>query len=251
MKNEASRYVIIGVDDTDNLNSVGTGHLVRKLGFFLHQNNVFFTKIIVRHQLFVHKDIPFTSHNSSASLSGYLLNDMEELIINCEKFLIENAALGSDVGLCITYSDTDNKQELIKWGMDAKTIILNEDNCYALANKSNAYLKGLTGKKTGIIGAMAAVGLALSGDDGRVLWMKNLRETKGIFKIKDIREIIGIDVFTTESEIPVNDNALIELGEWNRPIVKKHQTVLYVKQNNLKPNEYKTSDKHFIKSLSE
>ncbi len=251
LNNTLRNHIVIGIDDTDNLNSIGTGHLVRDLGVFLLENNIFETRIITRHQLFVHKDIPFTSHNSSASLTGQLLGNIDDLSHFCEKFLTENAALGSDVGLCIINGSIEFKNELVDWGVRAKSIILTEKDAYMLAQNAGIYLKGLTGRKTGVIGALAAVGLALSGNDGRVLWMKNLRETKGIFKVQDIREIIGIDVFMTENKFILNDNDEVELDNWNRPVIINNQTVLYVEPNNLRPHEYKTAPKHFIKSVSE
>ena len=61
-------YYYIGIDDTDNLESRGTGHRARQLGTGLQNAGIARLISITRHQLLVHKDIPYTSHNSSACL---------------------------------------------------------------------------------------------------------------------------------------------------------------------------------------
>jgi len=243
--------IIIGVDDTDNLESRGTGHLVRQLSSFLSMKGLFDTLIIARHQLLVHKDIPYTSHNSSASITGTLKTGLDELIFCCEDFLVENSADGSDVGLCIIPEQVENPEILVKWGVRAKVDVLTEHEAYQIAEVASIYLKGLTGRKTGIIGALAAVGLALSGNDGRVLWMKNLRESKGVFKVNEIRDLIGIDEVSTINGVLLGENDYVELADWNRPVLKKHKTILFVEQQNINKSEYKTASKHYIKSVSE
>jgi len=92
----------IGIDDTDNLESRGTGYRARQLGTMLEEAGIARLICITRHQLLVHKDIPYTSHNSSACL----LMDCEpgkeaELTTFCRDFLLRESAPGSDAGLCI------------------------------------------------------------------------------------------------------------------------------------------------------
>ena len=59
---------LIGIDDTDNLESRGTGFRARQLGGRLAEAGLGKVRGITRHQLFVHPSIPYTSHNSSACL---------------------------------------------------------------------------------------------------------------------------------------------------------------------------------------
>jgi hypothetical protein len=59
--------VLIGFDDTDTLDSeVGTGKLVRRFLPELPQGSVCYG--VVRQQLLISEDIPYTSHNSAACL---------------------------------------------------------------------------------------------------------------------------------------------------------------------------------------
>ncbi len=243
---------IIGIDDTDNPESRGTGHLVRNLCLYLSENGIFKTDIIVRHQLYVHPSIPYTSHNSAASVSGTLLTDHAALSATCATYLLENAAMGSDAGLCIIGAVSQlQKDRLISWGLRAKKEILTEAQAYNLAKACGIFLEGVTGRKTGVIGALAATGLLLSGEDGRVLWMNELRETEGLLTAADIKKRIGIDlIMTTDNQI-LSENDLVYMSNWNRPIMRNHKTVFFVEQHNNNNNEYQTASKHFIKSLSE
>ena len=52
----------IALDDTDTLDSIGTGRLAREIAEDLARE--FPVYAVTRHQLFVHPDIPYTSHNS-------------------------------------------------------------------------------------------------------------------------------------------------------------------------------------------
>ncbi len=103
------RYYI-GIDDTDNLESRGTGHRARQLGAMLQDAGIARLLSITRHQLLVHQDIPYTSHNSSACL----LMDCDaakesELKTFCREFLLSESAPGSDAGLCIASFESVNK----------------------------------------------------------------------------------------------------------------------------------------------
>jgi hypothetical protein len=61
--------ILVAIDDTDNLESKGTGFRARELAALLHQNDFGHIIGVTRHQLFVHTNIPYTSHNSSACIA--------------------------------------------------------------------------------------------------------------------------------------------------------------------------------------
>jgi len=56
---------LVCIDDTDMPGTKGTGWLVQELGELLSAKGLAICSPISRHQLFVHEDIPYTSHNSS------------------------------------------------------------------------------------------------------------------------------------------------------------------------------------------
>ena len=131
--------LLIGVDDTDNKDSRGTGYLSRQLAHLIESNNLGRVNGITRHQLYVHQDIAYTSQNSSACLDVES-NQENELILYCANFLKENAAQGSDAGLCIvTWKEIND--EIIDWGRSAKKEVLNLVDAKVLPGKAIFILK--------------------------------------------------------------------------------------------------------------
>ena len=131
--------ILIGIDDTDNCWSKGTGHRARQLGLGLMNKGLADLICISRHQLLVDKRIPFTSHNSSACLFVEAKADKKEIIAFCRKYLKRAAAFFSDVGLCVAEYDAIN-EPVQKWGDDAKQIILTKEMAHTLAKNEGIYL---------------------------------------------------------------------------------------------------------------
>ena len=155
----------ISFDDTDNLESPGTGHVLNKFLEMLPCESSF----ISRHQLFVNKDVPYTSHNSAmcSVVQGQITR--EELICRAVEYLEETLAPGADPGLCVADPDEIVSPELlVKWGYRAKKEVLTKNEAYELARSCGVHLSEHGGTGQGVVGALAAVGLRLAGQDGRV-----------------------------------------------------------------------------------
>jgi len=243
--------VYIGLDDTDNLESRGTGHLARMLAQSLCQTGLVTVHSITRHQLLVDQQIPYTSHNSAACIMGELSGNDYWIRNYCSDFLLGNAAYGSDVGLCIAFSG-EVHQEIMNFGNQAKKEILAKTTAENLAKKHELFLAGLTGKKIGVIGALAAVGLRFEGNDGRLLWMEKLREAQGVFSVGKYKELVPIDVIIDMDGTVVPEKATIRITDWCRPVVRNKKIVLFVQKLNGYENcEYQSASKEYIKLISE
>ncbi len=245
--------ILIGIDDTDNKDSRGTGYNSRQLAAAIESNNLGKVHGITRHQLFVHPDIPYTSQNSSACLD-VTCNQLAEITPFTREFMLNVGAKGSDVGLCIV-ENVKITDEIIKWGIDAKSIVLKMDDALEKASKHNIYLVGLTGTHVGIIGALAAVGLRKGGNDGRFIWInseKNLRDIEmDVCTVDMLITKAGIDVIQFEDKHIVNPDDKVYLNGWARPILKNDKSVLLVDNEiNNKSYEWKCSAKEFVKGVS-
>lgn len=241
---------IVGIDDTDNLESRGTGHRARMLGLGIMEASIAELKSITRHQLFVSPLIPYTSHNSSASLVFEGVSDKNRFIDYCREFLLKESAEGSDAGLCIAETEIIGKS-VQEWGRNAKTIVLKMDDAKELAYQSGIYLEGLTGEKCGIIGALAAVGLRKEGNDGRLLWLKHLRETEGLYSISELKQKLAIDQILDTDLNPVDLNKTVMIGNWSRPVMMNNSiTLLLQKNDSYEEPAYTSAPKEFIKSIS-
>lgn len=228
-----SRRYLIGVDDTDNLESRGTGFRVRQLGSLLAEEGLAEVEGITRHQLLVDAAIPYTSHNSAACLGVRLTGGLDELARVCRDYLCAESAPGSDAGLCIL--PREQADETVQaYGRRAQREVLNQDLARTLARQSGALLEGLTGDHGGVIGALAAVGLRAAGSDGRFLWVRGIREAEGsrltldqLYRTTGVHAVRRLDGTRVE-----NPDEWVGLGIWPRPVLLGGEAVLLVEENN-------------------
>lgn len=242
--------VLVGIDDTDNLTSRGTGYRARHLGRSLHEAELGEVVGITRHQLLVHPDIPYTSHNSSACLRVRpLSSDLEPLIAFCRDFLLRESAPGSDAGLCVAPVSRIGAA-VEGFGRMAKEVVLDQSGARELAEDAGVFLEGLTGDRGGVIGALAAMGLHKAGNDGRYLWLPGLREAAGSsLGVKTIKRNFGIgEVRSLDTRVTLPDEAVIELGEWPRPVLLDGMPVLLVKGgHDHEQAHFQVADRDYIK----
>lgn len=242
----------IGLDDTDNKDSRGTGYKSRQLGKLITEKDLGEVQSISRHQLFVHDKIAYTSQNSSACLI-VASNKEEELKNLCESYLIDVAEIGSDAGLCFAQESQIN-ESVLNWGRRAKKEVLLKEDAYKIAEEAGIFLKGYTGEKIGVIGSLAGVGLRRGGEDGRNIWLKGheLRDLKGVYNIGELKKIINIESVVTKEGIEVSEEDRLEVGEWLRPPIKNNKNTVIVEQSkNIEDYEWKCVSKDYIKSISD
>jgi len=240
---------LIGIDDTDNLQSRGTGYRARQMGLSLQQSGWGELLGITRHQLLVHPDIPYTSHNSSACLE-VKSDKLAGLTSFCRDFLLRESAEGSDAGLCIACLDRIN-EEVMQWGERARKEVLTKEEAHLLAEKHGIFLEGLTGMRIGVIGSLAAIGLQKAGNDGRYLWLKVMRELTGIHSAKELLTLLRIESIETKQGIVVSVDDTVDVGEWFRPIRKNKKITLIVEKNDTDgKSDWKMASKEYIKSVT-
>lgn len=236
---------LIGIDDTDNLETRGTGHRVRQLADWLADHHFARPRSITRHQLLVDPRIPYTSHNSSACLS--VETDHANDVWNAAReFLLQTSASGSDVGLCLGEWD-DVTNEVASFGRRAKAEVLTMLEAQETALRFKVRCEGLTGTGCGIIGALAGVGLHREGNDGRFLWLPGLRELKGKYPVREVIVKGHIERVCTQDEYDLSSEVIVDVGEWVRPVLRNGKSTLFVEEKN---HEWFILPKDRIKELS-
>jgi tRNA(Ile2) C34 agmatinyltransferase TiaS len=222
--------ILIAIDDTDNLETPGTGHLASALSVLLEENGLGKGSPVTRHQLYVHPDIPYTSHNSSmcfeAQISG---ENFEHITAFCQDFLIRESAPGSDPGLCIVDIDAlDKKDVLIEYGIRAKNTILNKKIAYDLASSLNIHLSEHGGTGDGIIGALAGTGLRLSGNDGRLKGHFPVGDINDTLTVKELLDRTKADMVKTEEGHILLDDDIVRIGKKVKAVYLDHRAVVLV-----------------------
>jgi hypothetical protein len=177
--------LLIAIDDTDNLESIGTGRLSRMLSNYLFERGLIGSSTVTRHQFLVHPDIPYTSHNSSACIEAEKKGHFEDVIEAAKDFLIQNFHEGANPGLCVANRD-EIPRELSTFGQRAQEEVIKIQDARDLAEHLGVFTwwHGETGQ--GCIGAMAGVGLRGTENDGRFIGLEGIRNLKGTMSVGEI-----------------------------------------------------------------
>jgi len=208
--------IYLAMDDTDSLNSRGTGKLARATAAEIGKE--FPVDGITRHQLFVHEDIPFTSHNSCAviHIEAEKRDDKEWIFETAKECMLSDFVEGSDPGIAVACAD-EILPPLIAYGRDAQRIVLNQKKARTLAKTLGIRLEGLGGTEDGVIGTMAGLGLAKSGNDGRYLMCGTIRDISG-----------PADVATLVGHMVEDGRIMIKEGKSAKPCPFDGRKILFV-----------------------
>ncbi|MGD9637059.1 MAG: hypothetical protein AB7G28_13625 [Pirellulales bacterium] len=220
--------IFVGLDDTDTLDTPGTNqlarHLVRELAPIARG------RLILRHQLFEDPRVPCTKKNGCASIELESLGPaaLTDLVARLRDLILDWIPSRSDPGLAIAESIPP---EIATWGQRAKCELLTQKEARALADAHNIYLEGLAGTQDGVIGALAALGLLSSRNDGRVVYLSSPAhdDALDITGLLDVDTVLarGIDaVVDCDTGEPVS-SATIEVGKKLRPNYRAGRILLY------------------------
>jgi hypothetical protein len=222
--------VFVCIDDTDSLESRGTGELADILAREIEKRGWGRCGSTTRHQLFVHPDIPYTSHNSSMCFIANMEEEhLPRLTEFASGFLAEESAEGSDPGLCIAVAERLRQPErIIEFGYRAKKTVLGMEDAFGLAKEAGIHLSSHGGTGQGIIGALAGVGLRLGGNDGRMRGSIELPGVNGFASVKDVLSHPEVDAVRTMEGISLDGPDLIRLVDKVKTVLLGGKLVLLV-----------------------
>jgi tRNA(Ile2) C34 agmatinyltransferase TiaS len=216
--------LFIGIDDTDIVDSPGTGRLARDLAATLAERWPLIG--ITRHQLLNDPRVPMTARNSA----NVLHLEVEASAVDLTQLADEVAALmlarfqpGSDPGLCLAFG---MPQPAIEFGYRTKTTLVTQEEARLLADTHGLILRALGGTGGGIIGALAAVALASTGEDGRFIAIGQIRELRGVQPVEAVTAAGVSGVQTLAGQ--VISSGLIETEDKIRPALIGGEAVLLV-----------------------
>lgn len=219
--------IYIGIDDTDMPDTPGTNQLARALVETVRGD--FTCRFILRHQLLSDPRVPFTSKNGSASIllepRGAAAADLSTLIGTLRRRMLDWFVPGSDPGLCVT---TEVPQVIREFGRACQRELISQHAARDLAARHGIHLEGLGGTEGGVIGALAAVGLAATGDDGRVVvlgeWPDDLSGPQPVERVRE-RDIEIVAQETSERIAA----GTVDVGKHLRPNYRAGRVVLFVR----------------------
>ena len=140
--------IIIGLDDTDNLESRGTGHLARQIAAELAAD--FPLVGVTRHQLLVDQRVPCTKNNSCAAITLDVDSDVDlpRLFERVREMMLVEFQPGSDPGLCIA---AEVPVEITEFGFQVKRELVEQEQARRLADVNGLLLQGLGGTQDGAL----------------------------------------------------------------------------------------------------
>ena len=224
--------LLIAIDDTDSLESRGTGHLAQIMIEKIEQMRWGKCSRITRHQLFVHEDIPYTSHNSAMCFEAEIdKHRYEDLVGFGMRFLETESEKGSDPGLCVVNMDNGlNTDLLTAFGRRAKTEVLEKSAAYAIANDLGVHLSEHGGDGQGIVGALAGTGLRLTGNDGRFRGWLHYGKAGETISVKDLLADGFVDrVQSKEGEIITPELPVLLSEEKIKTVLQDHRQVVLLR----------------------
>nr|HEX4319005.1 hypothetical protein [Kofleriaceae bacterium] len=175
---------LVAVDDTDFGESIGTGALIRELGASFERAGVGSIEGITRHQLLVHPDIPYTSHNSSACLALDTERTLDDVVEHAAKFVVDHLHAGADPAICVLEERAGGS--LSAFGKRCQAQVVTKADAHAAIAAAGAHARELGGTGGGVIGAAAAIGLRATGNDGRFISARGTRSHWGRLTVADI-----------------------------------------------------------------
>ena len=215
----------IGLDDTDMPGLPGTGRLARELAAWLGQRFRVFG--VTRHQLLQDPGIPMTANNSAAAV--HLLADgplaVRRLADELSEWVRAGAVAGSDPGLCVAQQVPE---AVVAFARRAKVARVTQQEAWAVADGTGIVLRGLGGDEGGVIGALAAAGLAASGNDGRFNLCGQLRDVSGLQPVSALL-VAGVALVRATSGETVTDGLVDTRGKL-RPSLLDGRPVLWVER---------------------
>lgn len=218
--------VLLALDDTDMPGTPGTGRLARAIAAAIAAR--FSVAGVTRHQLLVDPAIPYTSHNSSAVLhiraGGDAINTVLDL---ARELVLDGYAEGADPGLAAVDADAV-PPAVVAFGQDAKRCVLTQEQALGLARNTGIPLEPLGGTGGGVIGALAGIGLAATGCDGRYLEIGSIRALGAETTVEAALEAGVADVVTTDGRPVASGRLVCDHGKGPKPAVVRGRPVLFV-----------------------
>ncbi|ABV89394.1 DNA-binding protein [Shewanella pealeana] len=247
---------LICIDDTDDIGTKGTGEIAEEIAakltpLTLQGGQQPITRFVTRHQLFVHPDIPYTSHNSAMCFQVETELDFTEIKSICIAHLLQESASASDPGLAILDLASDyNVEQLIAFGQQSKVEVKTKEQAYALAAEIGVDLSEHGGTGQGIIGALAGLGLRLSGQDGRVKGQlrlgSDIDESLAVqLSVAQVLKQTGLQAAIATTGEVLSHEQVVSLAGQIKAVYTQHQFALLVSNES---GEWRNATKQQLKA---
>lgn len=242
--------VFICIDDTDDLDSIGTGELLENLCAEAAAQGIGAGGFIVRYQLLIDDAIPYTSHNSSMCCT-FDTGDRDTLTAFCKNYLQSHCAEGSDPGLCILTDDPSlDYTVLMSFGKRAQTEVITKQDAYdaAAAFGSDVSLTEHGGTGIGVIGALAGAGLRAGKEEGRIKGKLHPLPGRPVMTVREFAALYGMQQIVDADGLPVDPDLLLTFAEPTKAVFRdgKITSIIVCEDGVMKPQPKRKKEKKHV-----
>lgn len=219
-------FFLVGIDDTDTATHEDTGPLAIRLGSLLQERRYASMLAVTRHRLLQHPDLPRTTSNNAVCILLDADSDRRrDIELTCREFLLRQSAPSSEPGFAFAAWNTIT-YAIVEYGQLARLTILKRMSAVELAKTHGIAIAGFHGRGSGVIGALAAIGLHYSGEHGRYIWLPGLARLSGVLTAPEILRICDIDRLENFRGRRPLERDRVFLGDQPTPILREGKSLL-------------------------
>ena len=161
---------------------------------------------------------------------AWLTESQKQSVLDFALRLLERkSAPSAEPGIAAAFEkDILSAQELISFGKSAKEIFLSTERAFETARKQNVFLKELKSGARGVIGALAGIGLRLSGNDGKIRGKFELKESN--LSVAELLRLNFIEAVADKNLKPLSPNERVNLIGALKPVFLDFKATLLVKK---------------------
>lgn len=228
----AATNLLIGIDDTDSAEGGGTASLAGRLLEHFDGNRMGGALAATRHQLLASPAVAATQRNVSVVLAvkashRLAFSDFAEFVV---PFLEAEVVAGSNPGIAMCrepgWTDPANAAALTAFGKRVQAEVVDLAAAEEVAAATGSHLAAIGGTGAGQIGALAALGLHVSGSDGEFVWLPGLDEARRPLTYRALKSLLPLDLARDAEGREPAEEELVELPPRARPVLVDGMAVL-------------------------
>jgi|GEM_PF-1063181 len=242
--------IFVAIDDSRQLDGAKAGQTASILTKFIEENGWGKCAIPSRHRLYSHPDTACIKHNTARSFSADIGEQyLQNFIDHACKLIKTTGAPNSNAGLAVAVPELmENKDDLIDYAYRTKEEIVSKTEALEFSKKPGIYLFELSGSGQGIIGALAAAGLRITGNDGQ--FRGKLHIGTGEDYIATVKEIVNESYVEQVKNMDFNnvgDDECVRMGEKVKIVLLDNKYTLMVFPTDIEAPKWQTSTTHMLR----
>ncbi len=242
--------IFVAIDDSRQLDGGKAGVTASLLTQAIEDNGWGKCAIPSRHRLYSHPDTGCKKHNTARSFSADIeAKYLQEFIDYACNLIKLSGTPDSNTGLAIVIPELmENTDDLLDYAYRAKEDIVSKNEALAFAEKPGFYLFELSGSGQGIIGALAAAGLRITGNDGQFRGKLQLSKVENY--VATVSEIIYntyVEQVKNMDMENIGDDEYVRMGEKVKVVLLDNKYTLMVFPTDIQHPKWQTSTTHMLR----